>query len=241
MSRLLLDAGNTRLKWVWESRLPAEAGVLEYADADEIAVLAEQADSVWVACVSGDERESRLRGVLESVGKPVHWLKTEESACGVRNAYVPFERLGVDRWLAAVAARQRIDGAVLVVSAGTALTVDAVSSEGVFLGGVIVPGLSLMRSSLERATAGIVATHGDVVAFPRNTGDAVASGALQAAAGAVERQYRVLSEKSGMEPVCLVSGGDALLLLSHLEIPATYVPALVLEGVACVAREWSRS
>jgi type III pantothenate kinase len=116
------------------------------------------------------------------------------------------------------------------------MTVDALSAAGVFLGGVIVPGIRLMRQALQQGTARVEDTGGDWQAFPRTTADAVYSGIVAALCGAIAQQHARLAEAAGMAPRCLVTGGDAEQVLSHLKVPAEHVPALVLEGIDCVAR-----
>jgi type III pantothenate kinase len=153
----------------------------------------------------------------------------------VRNHYVPPQQLGSDRWAALVAARQRHGGACLVVNAGTAMTVDALSPCGAFLGGLIVPGIRLMAESLLRATAEIRIGHGTVQEFPVSTGDAVESGAVLASAACIERTYGKLSERFAEGPLCLLTGGAADLLLPHIRIPLLKADHLVLEGLIAIA------
>ena len=136
-----------------------------------------------------------------------------------------------------LAARQRTQEPTLVVSVGTAMTVDALSADGVFLGGLIVPGVSLMRQALRQGTAGVAEVTGTWQAFPRTTADGVESGIVAALCGAIRSQHARLAETAGQVPRCLMTGGDAERLLPHLALSVEHVPALVLEGVDCVARE----
>jgi type III pantothenate kinase len=248
---VLIDAGNTRIKWAsWTHGEPViDALTVEIAaTADDARLLAAVAgcDGLWIACVAGAATRADLAHALTPLQTPC-WLLATAAACGVRNAYDAPTTLGVDRWLALIGARARGAAATLVVSAGTALTVDALDAQGVFLGGFIAPGLGTMRESLAQATAGVRPAGGQSVAFPRNTADAVASGTLAALAGAARTHYAQLAAVSGEPPRCLLTGGDAATLASQFDptpapsslfsgiapdIVPEIVPALVLEGMA---------
>jgi type III pantothenate kinase len=155
----------------------------------------------------------------------------------VTNSYRIPAQLGTDRWAALIGARALGAGAKLVVVAGTAMTIDALTAEGLFLGGVIVPGLMLMHGALHDNTAQLGVTPGKFDAFPKETGDAIASGALQASVGAVMRLREALRAHVQSEPECLVSGGAAGLLAPHLPFPAAIRDNLVLDGLVAIAKE----
>jgi type III pantothenate kinase len=121
-------------------------------------------------------------------------------------------------------------GDCLVVMCGTATTVDLLSAEGRFAGGLILPGLDLMRASLASGTADLPAAAGAFAEQPRNTFDAIASGAIQATAGAIERMFHQLDP--ARDPLCLISGGAAASVSPRLTIPHRVVGNLVLEGLA---------
>lgn len=236
--RLLIDAGNSRLKWaaVEDGQWCAQ-GCCDYAD---LAVLKAQLTAgadCFIASVASAAHEQRLAALLEAADIGALWLVAEADFGGVKNSYQNPLQLGVDRWMGLIAARRRTRGSVLVVSAGTAMTVDALSAAGVFLGGVIVPGASLMRRALQQGTALVSEVTGHWQAFPRSTADAVESGIVAALCGAIEQQLARLAEAAGEVPLCLLTGGDAGMLLPHLTVPAEHVPALVLEGIDCIARE----
>ena len=124
----------------------------------------------------------------------------------------------------------------MVVNAGTTLTVDALSSEGIFVGGYIVPGYAMMREALTGRTALLKSQTGRFSFFPDNTGDAIESGILNALAGAVERMSRYLAH-TGQEDACiLLSGGDAALLEPLLPAPRL-VDNLVLDGLVRIGTD----
>ena len=235
---LLVDAGNTRLKWVlvagglWESQ-----GNADYADLPALAKWVPVGGECTIASVAGADRDRQLADLLSQHDIEPRWLTANAQFLDVRNTYANPAQLGVDRWMGLIAARQRNLAATLVVSLGTALTVDALSADGVFLGGLIIPGRSLMQRSLRQGTAQIEGVDGQWQAFPQNTADAVQSGIVAAMSGAIQLQHERLAKQCGCIPRCLLTGGGAGMLLSHLMVPVEQVPALVLEGIDCVARE----
>lgn len=235
-ARVLIDAGNTRLKWVRvEDGRWGTQGSSDYRDWAEFERALAGAPDCFVASVAGAAQVQVLAGVLAAAGARATWLAAAAAFGEVKNGYDKPQQLGVDRWMGLIAARARSREAVLVVSAGTALTADALAADGRFLGGVIVPGLALMRQALQRSTAGVAPPDGNVAAFPRTTDDAVESGLVAALCGAARQQYGYLAVQAGVAPHCLLSGGDAERIRPHLGLPAEIVPTLVLEGIERVA------
>lgn len=238
MRRLLLDAGNSSLKWaVVEAGKWRAQGRCDYAELADLGPHLTHDTACFVASVTRPAHASALAAWLQAAGIEPAWLRAEAAFAGLRNGYHNPQQLGVDRWMGLIAAWQRAREAVLVVSAGTAMTIDAVSAEGEFLGGLIVPGAALMRQALLQGTAGVGEIAGHCQAFPRDTADAVESGIVAALCGAVRQQHGLLAERVDKPPRVLLTGGDAGLLLPHLGLPLEHVPALVLEGIDCVARE----
>ena len=165
----------------------------------------------------------------------LHWNRPARLQCGVRNGYLDEAQLGADRWAALIGARLVHPGAALVVMAGTATTVDLLTADGDFLGGLILPGLALMRRSLARDTADLPFADGAFDAFPRRTEDAIVSGCLEAQAGAIERMFVRLTAEH--DALCLLGGGAAAAIAPHLSIPLRQVDNLVLDGLAQIAAE----
>ncbi|MQY52205.1 type III pantothenate kinase [Rhodocyclus tenuis] len=234
---LAIDAGNSRIKWgVWHDDAWQAQGALALAEAASLAELIEPwpAPSRIVICnVAGAAVDASLRLALGERLAQARWLRPGARQCGVVNRYQSPERLGADRWAALIGARARVTGACLVVCAGTATTVDLLDAEGVFQGGLILPGLDLMRRSLADATALLPFADGEFCEQPRRTEDAIVSGCLHAQAGAVERLYRQLPEGSP----CLLSGGSAPALAARLALPVWRIDNLVLEGLLRFAAE----
>ena len=232
--RLLIDAGNTRIKWAltrgdeW-----LRSGALPTVRAAELSAQLADVPSVreaWVSNVAGEAVAQALRGSV-AAGE-WHFVAACERQCGVRNGYEQPARLGSDRWAALVAAWHLVGARCLVVSCGTATTVDALSDDGEFLGGLILPGVELMQRSLCDATAQLNPGRGEYAEFPRNTADAMFSGAVQAVCGAIERQHGLL----GDAPVVL-SGGAAEALRGRLKLPLRLEDNLVLQGLRLIAQE----
>ena len=236
--RLLFDAGNTRLKWaVVEDGVWRQQGSADYTDLSALSSVLTTTTECHIASVARSQQEIQINTVLAPFAIVPKWLKSEARFSGVSNRYTNPQQLGVDRWMSLVAARQRTHAPTLVVSVGTAMTVDALSADGEFLGGLIVPGLAMMKQALQQGTAQVSEVAGSWQTFPCNTADAVQSGVVAALCGAIRLQQARLSTLAGSEPTCFLTGGDAEKLLPHLDMPAEYVPALVLEGIDCVARK----
>ncbi len=231
---LLLDAGNTRLKWgLWGAAGWHGQGAIALAALDELAGVLAAAGPVrrvLGANVAGAEVAVRLAGLLAARSLEPEWIRPVESAFGVHNRYLDPSRLGADRWAALIGARALHGAAALVVTSGTATTADVLDGAGVFQGGVILPGLDLMRSSLARDTAQLPLADGRFEPLPRRTVDAIVSGCLHAQLGAIERMFRLVEAETGA--VCLLNGGAAGSLAPLLDIPLRQVDNLVLEGLA---------
>ncbi|MGH6647749.1 type III pantothenate kinase [Aquabacterium sp.] len=253
MSFLVIDIGNTRLKWGLYSQGTSGADLQAHG-----AVVLEDIDHLWVqewqsfaapeamlgCVVAGDAIKRRVEEQLANWGVKPRWVVSSTRASGVVNGYEHPARLGADRWAAIIGARQRALSAsstapppVLAVMVGTAVTVDAVDVQGRFLGGLILPGFGLMYRALESGTAGLKVPTGEVHDFPTNTSDALMSGGTDAIAGAIERSLRRLRQHTGQAPLLVMSGG-AVSRLSHVtELPAQVVENLIFEGLLALAAQ----
>jgi type III pantothenate kinase len=238
---LAIDAGNSRVKWGWHdgrgwSSL-ATVSLIEFAaanhDINPFAATHENPQRIVISNVAGEGAHQLLVNWTSIFEAEPHWLKGEAERCGVTSRYENPGQLGSDRWAALVAARALHPDACLVVNAGTATTADLLSADGEFLGGLILPGIDLMRFVLHEHTGRLPLQEGRFVRTPRNTVDAIETGCRHAQAGAVERMVRL----AGPGAQCLVSGGAGLPLIEQLDIPCRYVENLVLEGLARIA--WS--
>lgn len=235
-SRLELDAGNTFIKWrLRQAGVTLQSGRWLTADfnADCLRQCAHSPASVWLGSVAGAALNQRLAAaVRECWGVELQQAFTQAQCAGVSNSYSDPSRMGVDRWLAMLAAWQHTRGACCVVDAGSAITVDVLDDRGEHQGGYILPGLRLMQTSLLGRTAEIrVEDALERVALSpgRSTEEAVSHGAHLLMLALAERVDKGLPGQKGSLPV-LVTGGDAEALLPYLS-QAQHHPDLVLDGL----------
>jgi type III pantothenate kinase len=235
---LLLDVGNSRIKWAlveggkWSRQ--GAAGIAEWPVLQQVFATLPQPHKILVSNVAGDAVAQQVHAACAVWSCPVEFISARAEQCGVRNAYDQPAQLGSDRWAALIAAWHHERAACLVVSCGTATTIDALSGEGKFLGGLILPGVDMMRRSLAAGTAQLEAMEGSWREFPRNTADAMISGAIQASVGAILRQYELLGVPGAR---CLLSGGAADSVQSHLGVTLLRVDNLVLQGLQIIGQE----
>jgi type III pantothenate kinase len=252
---LEIDVGNSRVKWrqlaagkvVNEGVVP---GAKEFQKLTELAV---RPNAIRACSVRKGEAYNEVKDWLESkYGMPVHSAYVKRDWGGVGIQYEDPARLGVDRWLAMLAAYSSVGGACIIVDAGTALTIDVLEESGAHQGGYILPGLALMGASLEQNTAirlGARALPASLV-LGHSTDQAVWNGGLAAAVALIEK---IALRTSGQKAVHLLfSGGDAEVLAANTdferlsgskfgdssgdsaEISFELVPDLVLNGL-CIA------
>lgn len=237
---LCIDAGNTRLKWGLHDGAGWRAlGVLDYRQLDAADTPAAWRDAgiAWLANVAGDAVGDRLARHFQACGIALRTVVPEAACAGVRNGYRVPAQLGPDRWAALIGARALHRGASLVVCAGTATTVDLLQADGLFAGGIILPGFDMMRRSLAGNTAALPLAQGPFALHPLSTEEAIFSGCLHAQAGAIERMFELLGDRR--DASCLLAGGARQALLPLLDIPVRETEHLVLEGLVHVAAEMS--
>ncbi len=244
--KLLIDAGNSQLKFALSDG--TSCCDLTPLATHKIAELAahlqhcreldwSRVTAVWASNVAGEGVAVQLRSAVAAHAVPLHFIQAQSQQCGVSNGYARPAQLGSDRWAMLLAARALCQQDCLVVSCGTATTLDALNARGEFLGGLILPGLDLMINSLQSATAQLSGAAGRYVQFPRNTADAIRTGALQATLGALLQQYAALQNSAAQ---VILTGGAAGALQAHLELPVQRVNNLVLQGIARIAQENSK-
>ena len=230
-----IDSGNSRIKWgVSDGGAWLENGAVDQENSEKIAELAQRLPlptRVMLANVAGAVAQEKIVAALAPWQSLIDEVKSTASAGGVVNCYENPAQLGVDRWCALIAARAMSAAPCVVVMAGTATTIDTLDGEGRFRGGLILPGLDLMRRSLARDTAALPLAAGTYSVHPRCTDDAIVSGGIEAQVGAIERAVARL----GSSAECLLSGGAADVLGAHLEVPHRTVGNLVLEGLCRLA------
>ena len=235
----LFDLGNTRLKCapLVDGRC-GEVVALAHGDAGLAsrldALLPGHGGVAHLASVAPRALTAELVGRLASRFGRVDIARTMAHCAGLRIAYADPSKLGVDRFLALLAAHRR-GGAALVVGVGTALTIDLVDAGGQHHGGRIAPSPSLMREALHARAAVLPLEGGACVAFAADTADALASGCEGSALALIADSLAAARELLGTTPALLLHGGGAPALQGALP-DAVSTPSLVLEGLACWAR-----
>jgi pantothenate kinase, type III len=159
---LLVDVGNSRIKWSLGFGEGCVAGAFGRSsprqDGDNLVAVMSGTTApveVWVASVASLEFQGSLtKAVTKAWGCNVRFARVQSDLLGLQPAYDDVQQLGVDRWLAMLAARYRAkQRAIVVIDAGSAITVDYVSSAGRHLGGLIAPGVKMMQRALYSNTA----------------------------------------------------------------------------------------
>jgi type III pantothenate kinase len=252
---LLIDAGNTSIKWAlapasagaalgrWlqagECAQPEAAGL---AAAWRVAAADDPVARVLVSNVAGAALRAQLLAQLQQAfgaALRVDWFASQPALAGVRNGYRDPAQLGCDRFAAAIGAHALFPQQPLIVAhCGTATTVDALTADGVFLGGMILPGLGLMMRALAAHTAQLPQTAPQPAALDRfadNTVDAIVSGCIAAQAGALERALALHAQTQAAAVQCVLAGGAAAWIAPHLSVPCARVDNLVLIGLQAVS------
>ena len=242
--QLLIDAGNTRVKWqLWEGAAIRGEGALAL---EAVSALPPGPGALFLSSVLHPDRESGLIASLQALG----WTLTYRAASahpfpGLAPGYREPTRLGVDRWLALVALKARGPLPALVIDAGSALTIDCLNRQGAHEGGWIVPGLTLGQRALFQGTDGVrgeAAWHWDASqAPPRHTAAAVAQGLLQQAMAFIADVTRQGALRWGQLPTVYLTGGDGEALLPGLQLrlpdhTLVLAPSLVLEGLRALGK-----
>lgn len=244
MRQLLVDMGNTRLKW---AHLPAAeaqtGGVFVHRDADLAALLTQAwsglpvPDRLLVACVASvGKKQAFLDWIQQHWGCRVDFLSSPAQGNGVSNRYAQAQQLGSDRWAALVAARARTTAPVCVVNCGSAVTIDVLDQHGQHQGGLILPGLRAMLDALMTST-NLPAIESlpvqPVKTLADASQDAMVAGAVLAIVAVIEK---TLASMPGDAPVCLLAGGDAPLISVNLSVAHQVQADLVLQGLAIIAQ-----
>ncbi|MDP2902507.1 MAG: type III pantothenate kinase [Methylovulum sp.] len=237
---LLIDMGNTRIKWAVDSNGQLIAGQpllnrqLDRQKLVDLWVTVTKPQSIGISCVSANPLLALVQSVVLELwmGSEVVFAKSEAHAFGVVNAYQHAEKLGVDRWLALIAVRrQHYAIPACIVDCGTAITVDLLAADGTHQGGFISPGLTLMKQALAQGTDALPFNETYYVVGPAKvTEAAIYAGTLSSAAGLIEHVLKMQTETVQL----ILTGGDAGLVAQQLTIPLVIDADLVLQGLAIV-------
>jgi len=255
MNVLLLDAGNTRVKWaVVDTDEPGKLqfpGVCAHSAAGFSPQLRQgwvglpRIDKVLIGCVAGDDIVAELdKVIIDQWGLSAEVLKSQESYAGIVNGYTKPEQLGVDRWLAMLGGWRLLEEPVplWIVDCGTAVTIDYLDCDGNHRGGLILPGLAMMRDGLTLSAAALKTPgHEDpllldsIGGLARDTNTALSVGTTTTLVASLDR---IVSDFAlGDQAVRVITGGDASIIGPCLAGDWLLQPNLVLEGMAVYAEE----
>ena len=248
---LVIDSGNTRTKWALVDSLGAMQLPVVCLNSDiktsALNQVVPKAKKVLIANVAGETLAHQITQLIAPL-RP-NFVVAKHQAGDVINGYVQAEKLGADRWAALIAAWHINYHPTLVINAGTAITIDClsldISGKGLFLGGSIMPGLRLMQTALTHNTAQLKVGDGAHFIFPLNTQNAIQTGCLNAAIGAIGIMLKQLEKHIAIQPKLLISGGDATkianALMAHLNVEENrimIIENLVLQGLAILQKEY---
>ncbi len=249
---LLIDAGNSRIKWAVPTAdtgaaLPPRwlhSGSVTHAELDRLIAqwAALKITRIVISNVAGEALQASLEAILlqAAPGVLVQRLSSSAHCAGLSNGYENPSQLGTDRFASAIGARALFPQRPLIVATcGTATTIDAVTAEGLFLGGMILPGLQLMAHSLARNTAQLpqVAESTSLKSmFADNTDQAIVSGCINAQVGAILRAIETLAASQQQPVTSVISGGASPYLIAHLGQVCQHSDNLVLTGLFVAAK-----
>ncbi len=216
---LLLDAGNSQLKWalVQQGEI-IDTGKAPYSRLEGLTEFFQAHDGIVkiVGCaVCGTQK---IQAVEEHLPMTITWLNSMPKGLGIINHYIKPEEHGADRWFNVLGSRRFTKDACVVVSCGTAITIDALTEQNHYLGGSIMPGFNLMKEAMALKTANLNQPVGRAYPFATSTANAIASGMLDAACGAILLMHQRLKEKTleGKTVKVLLTGGGAKKIEVHL-------------------------
>ena len=249
--QLLIDLGNTRVKWAWQSvgrpeldnhgAEPVAAGLSNCPFLAHSGVVA----GALASNVAGDEAGRELaRLVHDRLGANLVFARPVRKACGVTAAYAKPSNLGADRWAALLGAHALGPHNYCIVDAGSAVTMDFLLADGRHLGGYIAPGRDMSLTAMTQGTAELgsrLTDHSDTpadIAPGTDSAEAIRKGVLASQIGLVRIGMEMLTALGGQTPRLLLTGGGSDLLLATGALPeARPVPDLVLRGLAALALE----
>jgi type III pantothenate kinase len=247
--KLLVDIGNTSIKWalqgdgctVGESQLRNGKAFKDLAR--PIWKNLEVPERVIIASVAGNEFDKAVQTWIKRRWKVMaEFLRASAAQCGVINAYTQPERLGADRWACLIAAHAQHVNPVVIVDCGTAITIDALQQSGRHVGGLIIPGMELMRTSLVARAHGIemlASDNQEIALLGRSTEVGISGGVLYAAVSLVDRVFSDIRAELGASTRLVVTGGDAGRIQPLLSSRSVLEPDMVLKGLAVYAGETS--
>jgi type III pantothenate kinase len=246
LRQLLIDIGNTRLKWV----LMLDDSILaggQWAHHGENGLALQQIainelpEQIIVSNVAGNKLTSEINSWARDIySLPVHHINVPSKGDGIENAYAVAEELGSDRWASMVACHRLYQADdVCIVDAGSAITIDLLTEKGIHLGGYILPGITSMRQTLSRDTMLKPDLKLDR-SIDRNPGKSTAqcinNGSILAICQTIEAAVNLFENETGRKIQCVLTGGDSNQLSGKLNISHLIEPSLVLQGLAVIGK-----
>ena len=243
---LLIDIGNTKTKWMLRDQVEVyeeDSFLTEDIDQDHF-LLSDKIQKIFISNVAGFEKEAILKIKLKKFSCPVEFVKTPKQWKHLLNGYENCSSLGVDRWLSALSVSSCIEKATVIVSAGTAVTIDYLSFDKkehqyTFEGGVILPGLYLTKNALSQNTAHLINDEGVLQVPATNTANAIQSGFMLSVLGNIKSLFDFAWSKS-KDAQMILSGGDAAYIYQHLsedlKSQTIIKKDLVLDGLFVLAK-----
>ena len=241
---LLVDIGNSRIKWaLQQNNNSLNSFALAHHQKDFIAQLTEkwqmlQKPSILaLSCVACELVKQDVIALATQLWGDIKIIIAQSTSYdyGVQNSYQQPHKLGIDRWLCLIAAHHDYQHAVWIIDCGTAITIDFLDENGRHGGGVIAPGLRLMKSALLHNTAALTMVEEEHVAGLANQTDkAIFSGVIYAATGLIKQALKSRNSKA----VLVLTGGDAELIARHLSDSVIIEPDLVLKGLAILVHKY---
>lgn len=245
---LLIDLGNTRIKWAELSDNAISFGGAKAHKNQNLAQLMPEMwahlprpESIWVANVAGDSYLHEMQAWFEkNWNLQAHFVNSASHYGDVKSAYKQAEKLGVDRWLNLIAARQQIKSPVCIVDCGSFLTIDVMDETGLHHGGYITSGLDMMYAALSYYSQGRLAftfeQHENLLGLGTSTRECIVKGSCQMLVAFINQVTASAAKKFGAKTEFIITGGDTHLLLPFLTQHYHQRPALVFEGLALLAR-----
>lgn len=239
---LLVDIGNTRVKWCIDKKGVINTGVaFEYRQVDLLPNLQQswlKLETPQLLAISSVS-SSKIAHIITSLAKKrwpdikILFAQSMRKGFSVTNAYSEADKLGVDRWLGLIALQKFYPGNSCVIDCGTAVTLDCLNSQGLHLGGLICPGLQLMKQSLYQGTEDLSYNQMQYpIRLSNSTESAIYSGTVYAVTGLIESVVKNLCVSQSI----ILTGGDAVLLSNHLELETIIEPDFVLKGLSLFCR-----
>ncbi len=238
---LAIDSGNTNIKWgIHDGH---NWLVMNVSPQFNYSILSDSWQSlssisgIVISNVAGISAQSVLSEILPLTPTKPLWITAVDSECGLNNNYYDSKSLGSDRWAAMVSAWNRYHEPCLVVTVGTAMTVDMVSKSGNFVGGIITPGVKALTNSLVEKTCLPNVDIGIYDSFSLSTENALFTGVIDSLVGVIEKSHCALLKRYNYQSVrCILSGGDSEYILPYIDPQFEIIDNLVLNGLVTIAQ-----